>query len=271
MGFIAKRFSFNKIPCEHFGLRIFDIEGDKNEATAFASAGKLETDTITSTGKSFLYKRSYDKPLEFNLVFGLDPSEILNSKDYFDRYEMNAISNWLTGHDTYKWLEIEQPDLEMIRYHCAISDLKPIQLSWLPWAFTAKITCDSPFGYIFPKKYHYSCNDISDIELISRSTINQFYYPKLEIQLNGSSEISIINKSCGNSELKFSGLPQSYFLKIFVDNEFGIIRSSDSSYNNLYQYCNFIWLPLKRGMNKMCVTGNCILDFFCEFPVDRGG
>lgn len=146
MGFIAKRFSFNRIPCEQFGLRIFDIDGNTNEATPFASTGKLQTDVIPSKGRTFLYGRSFESPLEFNLVFGVDPSEILSMDEHLDRYEMNAIANWLAGHNTYHWLEIEQPDLEMIRYHCVISDLQPIQLSWLPWAFTAKVTCDSPDG-----------------------------------------------------------------------------------------------------------------------------
>lgn len=135
MGFIAKHFSFDHVPCEKYGLRIFDIDSNNNIATPFASSGELQTDTIPSKGKTFLYGRSLNKPLEFSLVFGIDPSRVAMN-DYFDRYEMNAIATWLIGHNTYKWLEIEQPDLEMIRYHCIIRDLEPIQLSWLPWAFS---------------------------------------------------------------------------------------------------------------------------------------
>lgn len=271
MGFVAKRFSFNRIPCEQFGLRIFDIDGNTNEATPFASVGKIQTDVVPSKGRTFLYGRSYETPLEFNLIFGIDPSEILNMNEFFDRYEMNAIANWLSGHNTFHWLEVEQPDLEMIRYHCIISELKPIQLSWLPWAFSAKITCDSPYAYMFPKRFHYSCNGNTNIKLISRSTINQLYYPKMEIQLNGSNTISVTNQSCDNTELKFTGLPRDYFLKIKVDNDLCKIESSDSAYSNLYQYCNFKWFPLKRGMNSICVVGNCLLDFICEFPIDCGG
>lgn len=271
MGFIARRFSFNRVPCEKFGLRIYDIDGNTNEATPFASVGELQTDVIPSRGRNFLYGRTFENPLEFNIVFGLDPSEMLDADDHMDRYEMNAIANWLTGHDIYHWLEIEQPDLEMIRYHCVISELEPIQVAWLPWGFTAKVTCDSPYGYMFPKTYHYTCTGDSTIQLLSRSTINRKYYPKMKIQLNGSDTISIINQSCGNSEFKFSGLPQSYFLTISIDHELCKIDSSDVAYANLYQYCNFNWFPLKRGMNKIRVLGNCILDFICEFPMDCGG
>lgn len=270
MGFIAKRFSYNRVPCEEFGLRIFDIDGNKNEATPFASAGELQTDVIPSKGRVFLYGRTYENPLEFNLVFGLDPL-MLKMHEYLDRYEMDAIANWLTGSNQYQWLEIEQPDLEVIRYRCIFSELEPIQLSWIPWAFTAKVTCDSPYGYMFLQNFHYPCNGTTSIGLISRSTINRLYYPKMKIQLNGSNTISIVNKSCNNEEMKFTGLPQNYFLTISVDGELGKIESSDSSYSNLYKYFNFNWLPLKKGMNKLEVKGNCILDFMCEFPVNYGG
>lgn len=271
MGFTAKRFSFNRIPCEDFGLRIYDIDGNDNEAAPFASAGKLLTDVIPSKGRNFLYGRAYEEPLQFSLVFGVDPANVLTMKtDYLDRAEMNAIANWLTGHDTYQWLEIEQPDMQMIRYHCVISDLEPIHVAWLPWAFKATVMCDSPYAYMFPKTYHYVCNDTTNVELLSRSTINKLYYPKLKIQLNGSNSITIRNNTCGE-ELKFTGLPTNYFLTISVDNDLGKIESSDATYPNLYQYCNFNWLPLKRGKNKLSVTGNCILDVICEFPLNVGG
>ena len=43
MGFIAKKFSFNRVPCEEYGLRIFDIDGNDNEAAPFASVGELQS------------------------------------------------------------------------------------------------------------------------------------------------------------------------------------------------------------------------------------
>ncbi len=268
MGFIAKKFSFNRVPCEKYGLLIYDIDGNDNIATPFASSGELQTDILPFKGKNILYGRSLTKPLEFKLIFGLDPL-MLSMDEHLDRYEMNSIATWLTGHDTYKWLEIEQPDLEMIRYHCIIGDLEPIQLSWIPWAFSAKITCDSPYGYRFPKTFHYECEGVANFRLLSRSTINRLYYPKLKIQLKGSNTISITNRTCNDIELKFEEMPKSESITISVDNDLGIIKSTDNE--NMYQYCNFSWLPLKRGQNDMCVTGKCSLDFLCEFPVDVGG
>ena len=91
MGFIAKKFSYNRIPCEEYGLRIFDIDGNDNEATPFASVGELQTDVIPSRGRTFLYGRTFNDPLEFKLVFGLDPL-MLKMHEHLDRYAIASIS-----------------------------------------------------------------------------------------------------------------------------------------------------------------------------------
>lgn len=94
MAFIAKHFSFDGVPCERFGLRIYDIDGNNNKAVSFASAGKLVTDAIPVTGRNYLYGRDLSSPLEFELVFGLEPCN-LEEKAHLDRFEMDAIARWL--------------------------------------------------------------------------------------------------------------------------------------------------------------------------------
>ncbi len=276
MGFTAKRFSFDRIPCEQYGLRIFDIDGNDNEAAPFTSTGSLQTDVIPSIGRVFLYGRAYDTPLEFTLVFGIDPC-MADESDYLDRYDMDAIANWLTDHNTYKWLEIEQADMEMIRYHCVISDLTPIQISWLPWAFTATVTCDSPYAYMFPKKYVFDCTagDSTDISIVNLSTLRRLYYPKLRIyKENDETFVSITNTSVqpdsGGVEMAFNDLP-SGAMEINIDNELGTVTTDADGVSNPYQYFNFQWLPLAKGRNNLTVSGRCVLTFECSFPVNYGG
>lgn len=271
MGFLARNFSFNGIPCEEFGVRILDINGSGNSASSFANTGSLITDIVPSTGRNFLYGRSYDIPLEFTITFGVDPDpHYVTSEDYFDRYEMDRIANWLTGPEEYKWLEIEQADLDMIRYHCIITELTPIQVSWSPWAFTTRVVCDSPYGYMLPRIKTFSCSDETTIILNNQSTLKKLYYPKITIEQNGSNTISIVNNSYDDFEFKFTNIPVLN-LTINIDGELGIITSSDSTYKNLYQYCNLHWLPLIKGKNELTVTGDCNITFTCEFPVNFGG
>lgn len=270
MAFIAKNFSFNGVPCEEYGLKIYDIGNNGNDAAKFTSVGDLETDVIPSKGKQFLYGRSYEDPLEFDLIFGVY-SETLKESEYLDRYEMAAIANWLTGPTTYSWLVVEQPDLEMIRYHCIITGLEPIHIAWLPIAFKAEVTCDSPYAYTSIKTYTYSCTDeTTTFTLRSKSTIDKLYYPKMEIELTGDSTISICNETVGVT-MEFTDLPTTSGITITVDNDLGIITSSNASYSNMYQYFNFVFFPLQRGANKITVTGTCNLTFTCEFPVNVGG
>lgn len=270
MAFVGHYFSYDGIPCTEFGLLIYDVNGKSQGSSTFASVGEIQEDWVRSKGRSFFYGLAQNEPLKFNIVFGVNPQNT-DMNDYLDRYEIDAIANWLTGHNEQKWLEIEQPDLETVRYKCIITNLERIDHAWLPWAFSATVTCDSPYGYMYPMKFtHTSAND-SEFEIFSRSTINQLYYPKIEIELNGSNTISIINKSCDNAELKFTALPKSFFLTINIDNDNGVIVSSDPDYPNLYQYFNFGFLPLKNGSNKILISGNCTVVFHCEFPVNFGG
>lgn len=269
MAFIAKDFSFNGVSCEEYGLKIYDIGSDSNDATKFASTGDLETDVIPSKGRQFLYGRSYEDPLEFELVFGLY-SNTLTEGEYLDRYEMDEIANWLTGPTEYKWLVVEQPDLDMVRYRCIISDLEPIHVAWLPFAFKAEVTCDSPYAYTMPYTYTYDCSDTTTFTIRSKSTINRLYYPKMEIELNGSDTISIYNESVGVT-MEFTDLPTASEISIVIDNDLGIITSSDASYSNMYKYFNFEFFSLQKGINTITVTGDCSITFTCEYPINVGG
>ena len=72
--------------------------------------------------------------------------ESIDARQSLDRYEVEAIATWLTGHNTRKWLTIVQADMETFRYKCFISELRLITDGDYPWAFSCKVSCDSPFA-----------------------------------------------------------------------------------------------------------------------------
>lgn len=54
MGFFGSHFSFDGIPCERFGLAVFDIGNHSNDDTGIvASTGKLIEDWIPGRNKSY--------------------------------------------------------------------------------------------------------------------------------------------------------------------------------------------------------------------------
>lgn len=276
MGFYGNHFSFNGTPCEEFGLAIYDIDGNSQGSSGMiASTGKIVEDWIPTKSKSFFYGIQQNTPLSFKMVFGVDPE--LNKQngfptmeDFLDRWEIAKISNWLTGHsDNRKWLEIEQPDMENVRFFCTITDLEIITHAWYPWAFSCTVTCDSPYGYMFPKNYNYTCSGTKTVSLYSKSLVNEFYYPKITIVTSGSGSISIINHSDGNREFLLNKTTISAGTTIDVDNERGIIKASDGQ--NLYDYFNFNFFRLRPATNQLTLSGNFELTVLCEFPINIGG
>ena len=276
MGFFGNHFSFDGIPCEEFGLAIYDINGNSQGDTGIvASVGEVIEDWIPSRSKSFFYGIKRNTPLSFKMVFGVDPRLNLQNKfptmeDYLDRWEIAKINNWLTGHsNSRKWLEIEQPDMESVRFYCTITDLEIITHAWYPWAFSCTVTCDSPYGYMFPKVFRYNCSSKSEVKLYSDSLVNEFYYPKLVITPTEPYEISIVNESDNGRKFTLSKEALSVGKKIEIDNERGIIKTEDG--RNIYDYFNFQFFRVKPGTNKLTLTGYFNIEIHCEFPMNVGG
>jgi len=267
-GFYSYSFTFDDIPSEEYSLMIYDFGSSKDEGGSFTSAGTVVEDRIARRYKSLYYGSKLDEPLEFNLTFGANTRKVRQDKP-LDRWDFEVISSWLTGKDGYRWLTIEQPDLETIRYRCKITDLKYLTVGWRPWVFTCKVICDSPFAYATPETFSYEVNGTLTVPFYNRSTYNGFYKPHMEIsRINGDS-FSITNLTDNNRVFAFSGLPSSSDLVIDIDNENEIITNTADL--NLYKNFNFRFFRFLRGDNTLEMSGNFFVNFTCEFPVNVGG
>lgn len=275
MGFWGNHFSFDGIACEEFGLALIDIGSYKqDEDGAVASAGEIIEDWVPSRNRSYFYGIQQNTPLTFRMVFGVDPEltdlgQIVTMDDYFDRWEITEINNWLTGHNERKWLEIEQPDMETVRFFCTITDLSVITPGWCPWAFSCTVTCDSAYGYQYPKTYHYSVSGSTSVTLKSKNKTNEPYYPIMYITPRNVTEVSIKNVTDGSAEFLLSNIPISAGVKITVDNDRGIITTTSDI--NIYDSFNFKFLRILPGNNVLNLRGYFDIDIVCEFPVNIGG
>jgi hypothetical protein len=152
--FYGYHFAFDGIPCEEHEVMIFDWGGPKDEGGYFAATGEIIEDQLLTQMKPMFYGVEPSEPLEFKFTFGASPCRV-NIHKPLDRWDMQAIASWLTNKDGYRWLEIEQPDMEVIRYKCVISELKYLTSGWLPWAFECTVRCDSGCAYTFPEWFSY--------------------------------------------------------------------------------------------------------------------
>lgn len=267
MAFYGCYFSFNGIPCTEYGLMIYDFGTRSDSSGSLSVDTEIVEDRIARRYTPLHYGTITNEPLEFTMTFGADINAI-DKGVHLDRWDMDAIANWLTAHDKYKWLEITQPDMELFRYKCFITDLKYTEVGKLPWGFSCKVICDSPFAYQYPETYRYTVNGTTEIDILNKSSYRGYYKPKLDITLSKGGTFSITNVTDNNRLMQFTGLP-TYTTTIYIDTENEIITCD--SLANPYQYFNFNFLRLCRGTNHLVLSGVGAIDIVCEFPINIGG
>lgn len=267
MAFWGSAFIFNEIPCEDFHLMVYDVGGEEQGEGRFASTVSVIEEAIGTRWKPYFYGVKFEKKLEFQMVFGVNQKR-LDAGKYLDRYEIEGIASWLTGHDRYLWLEIEQDDMEYARYRCMISELSIIAYGNIPWALKATVTCDSPYAYMYPQEFVYEIEGNQRIEFYNESGHNGYYMPTVVIEPASGGNFAITNETDGGRVFQFSNIPTSVS-RISVDNDHCVITNDKDL--SLYPYFNFKFLRLKRGYNILNVTGNGRLIIQCEFPVNAGG
>lgn len=267
MAFYGSSFSFDGISCKDFDLMLYGLGNEQQDDVEFASSVSVVEEVVGQHWRPHFLGVKFDKKLTFKLVFGVDECRI-ERHECLSRQEIDDIASWLTGHQTYKYLEIEQEDLEHVRYKCMVSDLTLITHGQEPWAMSATITCDGAYAYTYPKTFSYTINGNRDISFYNESSYNGYYRPIVRIESNTGSAFSIANISDGGRVTELIDIPEG-LSEIIIDMDRGTITSNSNV--NLYEHFNFRFLKLKRGYNKLRVTGNCVLKIQCEFPVNTGG
>lgn len=267
MAFYGCQFTFDGVPCFEYGLMVYDI-GSVVEDGKFASTPSEILEQRTAKRYTPLYYGVIrNKPLEFTFTFGADIDSVESGR-WLDRWEMDAISTWLTNKEGYKYLEIIQPDMDVIRYKCMITDLSYITQGKYPWAFSCTVTCDSPYAYLYPETYTKSVTNSTDLLISSRQAC-EFYHPQLEISMTSGNSITIVNASDNNRTFSMTGI-STLPITINIDNENEIITNTQGI--NLYDTFNFNFLRLVRGDNNLNISAdNANISIVCEYPINVGG
>lgn len=267
MAFWGSEFIFDGISCREYGMMVYSFGNNSQDDVDFKT-GEIIEDRIPGRYDSLTYGLVQNQALEYTLVFGASAGSP-QSKEGIDRYDIEVISSWLTGHSKRKKLILLQEDMEPFWYKCIISELKLITYGNIPWAFSCKVSCDSPFAYTLPVERTISIQGSEIVTLFNRSSYNGYYMPKMEISVHGSDSFVIENLSDGGRKFQFSKLPNSTSIIITVDNQNQIITNNLDI--NLYPCFNMKFMRLVRGDNILRLTGNAEVKFICEFPVSIGG
>ena len=242
-----------------FGLMIYDFGGTSQGDVAFGNKASIVETRINNRIQPIHFGVNYhSKPLEFKLVFG--------SEKPLDRFDLEQVSLWLTGHNDYEWLTIGQGDLDRVQYRCIITSLTPLTHGWLPVAFEANVLCDCPYAYSRRFSQSYTISGSKTILFRNDSSVREYLKPELTIAPTSSS-FKIVNHSDNDREFSFDGIPTGG--SITVDNNNGIITHSDGV--NLYDKFNLNFFRLVNGANKLEVTGSGTLTIAGRFLYNVAG
>ena len=266
MNFYGKTFYFNNIPCDAFDLMLYDIDGGGESEGEYASPVSIEEEAVGSRWKPYFYGVKYEERLTFDITFGVNTSRIDENR-LLDRYETTAIADWLTGHDHYINLDIEQEDMKFVRYKAIITKLEMVTFGQIPYALKATVECDSPFAYMYPEENTFTITTSGTASIYNRSSLNGYYMPVITLSQSGGT-FSIVNTSDANREFKFTSLPGGTGL-ITVQNDNCLIKCANGL--NLYPYFNNQFFRLVKGNNALTITGTGTLKIICEFPINIGG
>lgn len=246
------------------GLMLYDFDGNSQENVAFGNKGSIVETRTNNRIQPIHFGVNYHKsPLQFKLVFG--------SEKPLDRYDLEEIAAWLTGHQNYQWLTICQGDLERVQFRCLITELVPLAYGWLPVAFEATVVCDCPYAYSFPfeETRTISTTLTTPITFNNKGSAKEFLKPVLSFEPYSSTgtTLSIINTSDGNRKFSLD-IPGK--IDVEIDNNNGIILDKTNG-SNLYSGFNMNFLRLVRGNNKLNVRGRGTLVISGRFLHNVGG
>lgn len=263
--FNAYEFTFAGESSLMYGLMVYDLGGRGQDDISFGNTAEIAETRINNRIQPIHFGVNYHtKPLEFKLIFGAQRA--------LDRYELENISFWLTGHQNYQWLSISQSDMELVQFRCLVTQLTPISHGWLPVAFEATVTCDCPYAYGYPFEFQYTISGDTDIVFRNESTVREYLKPVLtysSLSTRGINDLSIVNHSDHDREFLIRDLPASD-CSIMIDNNNGIIQDLVSR-TNLYDGFNLNFFRLIPGDNNLTISGNGVLTISGRFLYNVAG
>ena len=261
--FQACEFTFAGESSLMYNMMLYDIDGNGQTDVSFGNKADIVETRTNNRVTPLHFGVNYNKsPLSFKLVFGTD--------EPLDRFALQDISFWLTGYQQYQWLSIDQPDMEHLVFRCLVTELKPITVGWIPYAFEATVTCDCPYAYGHPFEKQYIIDGKTDVLFRNDSSVREFIKPSLSfIPKSGTTSLSIVNKNDGGREFLLEDLPSSG-ISVAVDNQNGIIRELNYGYN-LYDGFNRRFFRMVHGDNNLELTGDGTLTLSGRFLYNVAG
>lgn len=254
---ICTSFIFDNITSESMGLSIVKISSGEF-ANPFLSSQEILEEQIYKVHTPYFF-RVKKKPLEFKIICSLS-----DGGDFTPEKKMQ-IAHWLV-HEEYKEF-ISEDNPNIIYNVMIINQADFMSYGTFQGYFEIQFRCDAPWGYSATYLENFDLSEITIptiIEIKNYSNCVKYLYPEIEFTLSGTNAgLTLINLSNAGEQFIFTNL--SVGEKIYTSNEHKQIISD----LGLYRLGNFNrkWFRLVYGVNRIQVTGKCLLSFRYRFPL----
>jgi len=256
MNFYGKSFIFDGISSDLYDLRILNFS--QSSPSEGVSTGVINTmeEWLYRREMPYFYGTYYQNSLEFDLTVG--------SFSYLDGTSRDTILRWLLGRQRYLPLKIVQDDISTFVFNVIFTQINPVYVANLNYAFKIHAKCDRPWAYYVPPTTIRTYTPVSNTGLLetlayyNSSSFSGYNKPIVSFTISGSApssaQFSIINRTddaTGARPFSFTGLQPSEVLT--VDNDKGIITTSASALRMSTFSKNF--LRLVQGVNSLEIYG----------------
>lgn len=213
--FTATSFIFDGVPSEEFDVMLYFLDNNSTVEDEYWTNEIIE-DRLNARYNPIFYGININKQMSFNIIVG--------STKYLSRHDIERVGDWLTSHNTYKWLEICQDDMRDFRYKVIFTEVKGVHVNGLPVALNCTVVTDCQFAYEYPVDFTYVIRDgkvvnyasdgteklSTSAKLYNRSSYNGYLYPITTIKIDdGCENFSIVNTSDGNRTFTITSFPNN--------------------------------------------------------------
>ncbi len=246
--FNAYEFTFAGESSVQYGMMIYDFDNEGQDDVSFGNIASIIETRIPHRVQPIHHGVNYhEEPLKFDFIFG--------GFDALDRFDLERIAMWLTGYQEYQWLSIDQEDLSHVQFRCLITELQPLTLGWIPYAFKATVTCDCPYAYGIPFSKAITVSGTTNTVFNNDSSVREYLRPVIEYsKKSGVTKIQITNHSDNDRVFQIDGLP-SAATTLTIDNSSGVITHSAGNVD-IYSGFNGNLFRLVPGENNLEIIGN---------------
>lgn len=246
--FNAIYFAYDGIYSAEYGLYIASINSEFVQTTnVFSPSLKL--------GKGARSKRFFYSGIDYEDSPQYQFSIL--SEEKIPDVKRREVLSWLVGRNEFKKLELDQEEYHDIYFNCIFTAVDLIYVGGNCYGFTLTAKFDSPYCYGIPDvtKINLEDGNSREVEIyLDCDVLDDYVYPTISF----CKDITIKNLTDNERLTEYRNVAGNE-AKVIIDNELKIIDAVDSKGKQIngHRLSNFNlnWLRLKKGENKLEITG----------------